>query len=208
MDRRSFLLAGAAASALAATARSHAAPAAPTHFALGFHAGGDGGWIDAAHRGAAAAVPRVKLALLGVQPAAGAAPLRALEVELLYRVAAVAGGLAAYRWAHLARRGDAIVASKALVHEVDADQIAGVRVRYILAGGTESMRRETTFALSDAVTPLVATGHYALVGPSAASAAPPAWRHVAAPNAGACALARCDGRAPDFDAVLIAVQAA
>ncbi len=216
MDRRKFLKAGAAGSAvvIADGALAGTVYTEPMRFALGYHSGlDDGFWMNARMRAFEDVQKRIKLMLLGVQAATAgerAHPVAAFDLELLYKVEGSRDGVLPYRWARLSRNSGLNV-SKGITHELEPDQVEGVRVRYELRAaraGQPSEGFEETLAFTDALVPMLTPGFYAIVGPSAATMSPPPWSALAAPGSGPCAVSRCDGKKPDFDAVLIAVEPA
>ena len=193
MQRRQFLQAGAASSALLALPIALGARAAAPRFALGYHAGTPGAQWQPALARSTPAVPRLKLTLAGVQPGSGSVQA---HVDLVYRAARQP----TYCLASLHR------ASQRIALQLDADALAGLRVHYAWrdAAGLRHEAQED-FALTDALQPLLAPGSYALVG-ARPDGRLPAWNALAAPQG--CRLDRCDGGARDFDALLIDVAAA
>ena len=165
MKRRQFLLASAAASALPlAPAFATAQRAAPPRFALAHRAADDARWCDASLRSSAGCSPRMRLTLEEIRTAtASDHPLRRFDVELMYRLAAGGTPYAGYRWARQSREGfdGAIDKSRSMSLVLESDQIAALRITYAF-GDEEQVQ---TIALTDAVTPLAASGRYALVGP-------------------------------------------
>jgi hypothetical protein len=193
MQRRQFLQAGAATSALFALPFATAARAAVARVALGYRAGTpDAAWQPALLRSTSGAT-RVRLTTGGLQ--AGTGRLQA-HVDLVYRAA----GRPAYCLASLHRP------SQRVALELDADALAGLRVHYArhdAAGLRYEVHEDLAF--TDAVQPLLAPGTYALLG-AHSDGRLPSWNALAAPQG--CRLDRCDGGAPDFDALLIHVAAA
>jgi hypothetical protein len=192
MQRRHFLQAGAATSALLALPVAANLAAAAPRFVLGHHAGTpDARWQPALARGTSGAT-RLRLT---VEALTEGRALQPAHVDLVYRAA----GRPAFCLASL--HG----AVQRTVLTLDADAIAGLRVHYAhddAAGLRHEARQD--LALTDALQPLLAPGTYALLGARAAGRLP-AWNELAAPQS--CRLDRCDGAAPDFDALLIHVAA-
>jgi hypothetical protein len=225
MDRRRFIEAGAAlvtltvadiglaatnAAKVGAAVADVVKAANGARFALGYHNGlANGYWIDAMARPYETVPAQVKVFMLGVQGSTSASatnPLSRFDIDMLYRLSATA--TAPYRWATLTRNGG-LCTSKAITHTLNPDQISGLTVGYDYVGSNGRAKRETqTLPWTAANAPALTPGFYALVGPSAATGAPPSWSALAPPVSGSCLVGRCDGRSNDFDALLIAVEPA
>ena len=212
MDRRKFLKAGAAVSAVTfADGAFAAAYSEPTRFALGYHSGlEDGYWMNARLRPFDDVQEKVRIMMLGVQaatPGPKSHPLRAFDLELLYKVDGLHEGYAPYKWARLSRLSG-LHASKGVNHEIAADGIFGVRVRYEVTKGNSFDTFEEMLSFTAANVPRITPGFYAIVGPSQKTMNPPAWTTLAAPASGGKAISLKTGAPNDFDAVLIAVEPA
>lgn len=203
MNRRHFLLAGAAASTLplASVARAGHAPASAPRFALVHRGEGASRFVDATLRDGRS-TPRVRLALRAIQSATDAAhPLRSFDVELMYRLAGGDLPYAGYRWAWQSR-GATVEKARPAAHALDAHQIAALRVTYTWATETGDVTATETLPLTDGITPLLALGDYALVGPDAQG------RPARARSLGDVAADRCSiDCAPAHDVLLFSVEA-